>query len=100
MFETVATFKSEDALFKVHSRFSAAFAQRLSVVILLLAVALTTTSCGTLAQANGAQNNATPNNLLLHGNFPAGTVRKPSNAWSPVVVGGSPSHSPLRTAPL
>src|SRR6266852_2898930 len=100
MFGTVATFKSEDALLKCHSRFSAAFAQRLSVVILLLAVALTTTSCGTLAQANGAQNNATPNNLLLHGNFPAGTVSESYNAVLAVGGGRFPYHFSVKTGAL
>src|SRR6266853_4863241 len=100
MFETVATFKSEDALFKVHSRFSSAFAQRLSVVILLLAVALTTTSCGTLAQANGAQNNATPNNLILHGTFPAGKVSESYNAVLAVGGGKFPYHFSVKTGDL
>src|SRR6266853_5573796 len=100
MFETVATFKSEDALLKCHSRFSAAFAQRLSVVILLLAVALTTTACGTLAQANGAQNNATPNDLILHGNFPAGTVSESYNAVLAVGGGRFPYHFSVKTGAL
>src|SRR6266853_3146902 len=100
MFETVATFKSEDALLKCHSRFSAAFAQRLSVVILLLAVALTTTSCGTLAQANGAQNNGTPNNLILHGNFPAGKVSESYNAVLAVGGGKFPYHFSVKTGAL
>ena len=100
MFETVATFKSEDALFKVHSRFSPAFAQRLSVVILLLVVALTTTSCGTLAQANGAQNNGTPNNLILHGNFPAGKVSESYNAVLAVGGGKFPYHFSVKTGAL
>jgi len=100
MFGTVATFKSEDALLKCHSRFSAAFAQRLSVVILLLAVALTTTSCGTLAQANGAQNNATPNDLILHGNFPAGTVSESYNAVLAVGGGRFPYHFSVKTGAL
>src|SRR5216683_3484108 len=99
MFGTMATFKSEDALLKCHSRFSAAFAQRLSV-ILLLAVALTTTSCGTLAQANGAQNNATPNNLLLQGTFPAGTVSESYNAVLAVGGGKFPYHFSVKTGAL
>ena len=100
MFETVATFKLGDALLKCHSRFSSAFAQRLSVVILLLAVALTTTSCGTLAQANGAQNNATPNNLILHGNFPAGKVSESYNAVLAVGGGKFPYHFSVKTGAL
>ena len=99
MFETVATFKQESALLKCHTRFSPALAQRASVVILLLAVALTTTSCGTL-QAAGAQNNATPNNLLLHGNFPAGTVSDSYNAVLAVGGGSSPYHFSVKTGAL
>jgi len=100
MFVTVATFKSDDAFLKCHSRFSPALAQRLSLLILLLAVALTTTSCGTLAQANGAQNNATPNNLILHGNFPAGTVSESYNAVLAVGGGRFPYHFSVKTGAL
>src|ERR1700675_2094128 len=100
MFETVATFKSEDDLLKSHSRFSPALAQRLSVLILLLAVALATTSCGTLAQANGAQNNATPNHLNLYGNFPAGTVSESYNAVLAVGGGKFPYHFSVKTGAL
>jgi hypothetical protein len=100
MFETVATFKSEDAFLKSHSRFSPALAQRVCVVILLLAVALTTISCGTLAQAAGAQSNATPNNLLLHGNFPAGTVSESYNAVLAVGGGKFPYHFSVKTGAL
>src|SRR6266404_25950 len=100
MFETVATFKSGNALLKCHSRFPPAFAQRLSVVILLLAVALTTTSCGTLAQANGAQNNGTPNNLILHGTFPAGKVSESYNAVLAVGGGKFPYHFSVKTGAL
>src|SRR6266851_5444601 len=100
MFGTRATFKSKDALLKCHSRFSPALAQRVSLVILLLAVALTTTSCGTLAQAAGAQNNATPNNLLLQGTFPAGTVSQSYNAVLAVGGGKFPYHFSVKTGAL
>ena len=100
MFETVATFKSEDDLLKSHSGFSPALAQRLSVLILLLAVALATTSCGTLAQATGAQNNATPNHLNLYGNFPAGTVSESYNAVLAVGGGKFPYHFSVKTGAL
>src|SRR5260370_36996417 len=93
MFVTVARFKSKSALLKCHPKFSPALAQRVSLVILLLAVALTTTSCGTLAQANGAQSNATPNNLGLHGNFPGGTVNESYIAVLAVSGGKFPYHS-------
>ena len=98
MFETLATFKSGDALLKCHSRFSPALAQRLSVLILLLVVALATTSCGTLAQANGAQN--TPNNLNLYGNLPAGTVSESYNAVLAVGGGKFPYHFSVKTGAL
>ena len=100
MFATVATFKSEDAFLKSHSRFSPALAQRVSVVILLLAVALTATSCGMLAEAAGSQSNATPNNLILHGNFPAGTVSESYNAVLAVGGGRSPYHFSVKTGAL
>jgi Putative Ig domain len=100
MFETVVTFKSKRALLKCHSKFSPALAQRVSLVILLLAVALTTTSCGTLAQAAGVQNNATPNNLLIHGTFPAGTVSESYNAVLAVGGGKFPYHFSVKTGAL
>lgn len=100
MFVSVARFKSEAALLKSHSRFPPALAQRLSVVILLMAVALTTTSCGTLALANGAQNNVTPNDLILHGNLPAGTVNESFNAVLAVGGGKFPYHFSVKTGAL
>src|SRR6202140_2947691 len=95
-----ATFKSEDALLKCHSRVSPALAPRLSVLILLLAVALTTTSCSTLAQAAGAPTTATPNNLNLYGNFPAGTVSESYNAVLAVGGGKFPYHFSVKTGAL
>ena len=100
MFETVATFKSEDALLKSYSRLSPALTPRLGVLILLLAVALTTTSCSTLAQAAGAQTTATPNNLNLYGNFPAGTVSESYNAVLAVGGGKFPYHFSVKTGAL
>src|SRR6202790_2894117 len=100
MFETVVTFKSKSALLECHSKFSPALAQRVSLVILLLAVALTTTSCGTVAQAAGVQNKATPNNLILHGNFPASTVNESYNAVLAVGGGSSPYHFSVKTGAL
>src|SRR5258708_16818557 len=100
MFETGAPFNSKDAFLKCHSRFSPALAQRLSVLILLLVVTLMTSSCGTLAQANGAQSNATPNNLILHGNFPAGTVNQSFNAVLAVGGGHFPYHFSVKTGAL
>src|SRR6202140_3393695 len=95
-----AAFKSEDALLKCHSRFSPALTPRLSVLILLLAVALTTTSCSTLAQAAGAPTTAIPNNLNLYGNFPAGTVSESYNAVLAVGGGKFPYHFSVKTGAL
>src|ERR1700675_2205041 len=100
MFETVVTFKSKSALLKCHSKFSPALAQRVSLVILLLAVALTTTPGGAVAQAAGTQSNATPNNLILHGNFPASTVNESYNAVLAVGGGSSPYHFSVKTGAL
>src|SRR3984893_2043620 len=100
MFETAATFKSEDAFLKCHSKFSPALAQRLSVLVLVLAVALITTSCGTLAQAAGAQTNGTPNNLNLYGNLPGGTVSDSYNAVLAVGGGSFPYHFSVKTGAL
>ena len=100
MFVLAARFKSEDALLKSHSRFSPALAQRLSVVVLLLAVALLTTSCGTLALANGAQGNLSPKSLSLHGSFPTGMVSDPYNAVLAVGGGKSPYHFSVKTGAL
>jgi hypothetical protein len=95
MFGTVAKLEAENAFLNSHSRFSPALAQRLSVLILLLAVALMTTSCGTLAQANGNQNN-----LNLSGHFPAGTVNESYNAVLAVGGGSSPYHFSVKTGAL
>src|SRR5260221_18424 len=59
-----------------------------------------TSSCGTLAQANGAQSNVTPNNLVLHGNFPAGTVNESFNAVLAVGGGHFPYHFSVKTGAL
>src|SRR5271157_764458 len=96
MFEAMARFKSEDAFLRCHSRFSPGLAQRLSLLILLLAVALLTTSCGSLAQANNNQSN----NLNLSGNFPAATVNQSYNAVLTVSGGSSPYQFSLKTGVL
>src|SRR3977135_1572811 len=97
MFVSVARSKSEDALLKCHPIFSPALARHLSVVMLLLAVALLTTSCGTLALANGAQGNMSPKSLSLHGSFPTGMVSDPYNAVLAVGGGKSPYHFSVKT---
>jgi|CZKY01.1.fsa_nt_gi hypothetical protein len=97
MFETEVALRNGHSC---HSRFSRALAPRLSVLILLLAVALMTTSCGTVAQAAGTQNSGTPNNLYLNGIFPAGTVNQPYNAVLVVVGGSSPYYFSVKTGAL
>src|SRR6202795_2997509 len=94
-----ATLKSKDGFLKCHSRFSPALAPRLSVLILLLAVALTTTSCGTL-QAAGSQSNSTPSNLNLYGHFPPATVNESFNAVLAVGGGHFPYHFSVKTGAL
>jgi hypothetical protein len=96
----MAMFKSEGAFLKCHSRFSRALAQRPSVLILLLAAALLTTSCGTLAQANGTQSKGAPNTLNLSGNLPAGTVNESYNAVLAVSGGSSPYYFSVKTGAL
>src|SRR5882762_4662786 len=94
-----ASLKSKDGFLKSHSGFSPALAQCLSVLILLLAVALTTTSCGTL-QAAGSQSSSTPNNLNLYGHFPAATVNESFNAVLAVGGGHFPYHFSVKTGAL
>ena len=102
MFESVAILNAEHAFSNgrsSHSRFSRAFAQRLSILILLLAVALMTTSCGTMATAAGAQN-GTQNDLNVSGSLPAGTVNQSYNAVLAVSGGRSPYHFSVKTGAL
>jgi hypothetical protein len=94
-----ASLKSKDGFLKSHSGFSPALAQCLSVLILLLAVALTPPSCGTL-QAAGSQSSSTPNNLSLYGHFPAATVNESFNAVLAVGGGHFPYHFSVKTGAL
>ena len=99
MFKTVARIEKRNALLS-HSRFSPALAQRLGIVIMLLVVALMTTSCGTVAQAAGTQNSGTANHLNLSGNLPGGTVRESYNAVLAVGGGNFPYHFLVKTGTL
>jgi Putative Ig domain len=90
-------FKSDAAFLK--SRFSSERTQRLSVLILLLAVALITTSCGTVAQAAGTQSGP-QTSLKLSGNFPAGSVHDAYNAVLAVSGGKNPYHFSVKTGTL
>ena len=94
MFEAEVTFLNGHCRHYRHSRFSRTLAQRLSVLVLLLAVAIITTSCGTAAQAAGAQN------LNLSGNLPGATVNESYNAVLAVGGGNSPYHFSVTTGAL
>ncbi len=99
MFETAAKFETRNG-FLTHSRFSRTLAQRLSFLLLLVAIALMTTSCGSLAQAAGSPNDTTPNKLNLYGNLPAGTVDESYNAVIAVGGGRFPYHFSVKTGDL
>ena len=86
--------ETEGVLLNSHSRFSRTRAQRLSVLLLLLAVALLTTSCGLLEQPAGS------NNLQLPASIPAGTVAHPYNAVIAVGGGTSPYQFSVKTGSL
>ncbi len=86
--------ETESALLNCHFRFSRRLAQRLSVLLLLLALALLTTSCGLLTQP------ASGNNLQLPASVPAGTVAQPYNAVLAVGGGTSPYQFSVKTGTL
>jgi hypothetical protein len=100
MFKAATMFESQDTLLKSYSKFSSALAQRLSVLILMLAVALMTTSCGSVAQAASASNNESSHALNLAGNLPRGEVNEPYNAVLAVGGGSSPYHFSVKTGAL
>src|SRR5580698_3195944 len=97
MFETAAPFETDNALLARHSGYSPALAQRLSAVILLLALALLTTSCGLMANSSGSQ---PQDDLKLSGNLAAGTISQPYNAVLAVSGGGSPYYFSVKTGSL
>ncbi len=85
------------SLLNGHLRFSGTLAQRLSVLIVLLAAALLTTSCGLLTQPAGAQGT---NNLKLPATIPSGTVDQSYNAVLAVGGGSSPYHFSVSSGTL
>ena len=93
-------FEIEIAIPKVHRRFSSTSAQRLSVLILLVAIGLLTTSCGMPAQAAGAQSQATPHNLNVYGNLPVAKIHEPYNAVLAVGGGNFPYYFSVKTGGL
>jgi hypothetical protein len=102
----LAMFETKGAFLNSHSGFSPALAQRLSILILLLAVAMMTTSCGTPTQAAGMRNTQddqkkpTTNKLNLSGNLPVGTVDESYNAVLAVGGGSSPYHFSVKAGIL
>jgi hypothetical protein len=76
--------EAEVGLLNRHSGFSRTLAQRLSVLLALVAVALLTTSCSLLTQSTNG------NTLQLPASIPAGTVDKPYNTVIAVSGGTSP----------
>jgi Putative Ig domain len=90
-------FDTEVARLNRHSTFSRTLAQRLSVLILLLAAALLATSCGLLTQPAGAR---ATNNLNLQGTIPAGTVNQSYNAVLTVGGGSFPYNFSVNTGVL
>jgi len=69
-------------------------------LIFLVAVALMTTSCGTVAQASGAKNNEPLNYLNVFGSLPAGTVNESYRGVLTVTGGNFPYHFSVKTGAL
>jgi hypothetical protein len=87
------------------SRFSSAVCQRFAVVTLLLAAALLTSSCGTVAQADPnsnarASNTAVSNNLEVFGLLPDAKLYESYNAVLAVGGGRSPYHFSVKSGSL
>ena len=81
-----------------HSSFSSELTKRLNFLVLLLVVALLTTSCGTAAQAAASQNQA--KSLKVYGNLPPATVNATYNAAVAVSGGSSPYNFSVKTGVL
>ena len=87
--------ETEYVLFDTNTKSSLVNAQRLAIALLLLALVLTTVSCGTVAQAAGPQSQ-----IALHGNLPQGTVNQSYNAVLTVSGGNSPYSFSLKSGSL
>jgi hypothetical protein len=87
--------ETDFVLLETHSISSRAHVQRLGFAALLLALVLTTISCGTVAQAAGTQHQ-----LGLYGNLPQGTVNQSYNAVLTVTGGNSPYSFSLKSGAL
>jgi hypothetical protein len=88
-------FETDHALLESHSRFSFAQAQRLGIALLIVGLVLMTSSCGSVAQAAGTQNQ-----LGVYGNLPQGTVNQSYNAVLTVTGGSSPYSFSLKSGAL
>jgi hypothetical protein len=87
--------ETDRARLETHTISLLAQAPRRGLAALLLALVLTTISCGTVAQAAGTQKQ-----LGLHGSLPAGTVNQSYNAVLTVTGGSSPYSFSLRYGTL
>ncbi len=87
--------ETDYVLFDRNTKSSLIDAQRLAIALLLLALVLTTISCGSVAQAAGSQNQ-----LGLYGNLPQGTVNQSYNAVLTVTGGNSPYSFSLKSGTL
>ena len=99
LYRAVPNSKSEHAFLESHSLFPSPRAQRLSLLILLLAVALITSSCGTVAQAAGTPSTS-KTSLKLSGTLPGGLVHQSYNAVLAVSGGKSPYYFSVKTGTL
>jgi hypothetical protein len=104
MFQSVTKSGWRNDLSQSRFGFPPALAQQLSVLLLLLVVALMTTSCGSIAQAAGTQESQErgmfPHNLKLTQNLPGGVVNQSYNAVIAVAGGSSPYHFSVKTGSL
>ena len=89
-------FETRNASLNAQHRCCNALAQRMMVLIVLLAVALLTTSCGMPAQAAGLQA-APANDLSVRGPLPLGKVNESYNAVLAVNGGNVPYHFSVKT---
>jgi hypothetical protein len=100
MSKVAAGIEAIEAVSSSNSTISRALMLRLSAAMLLTAVALLTTSCGTLAQANGAKSQAAVNHLNVYGRLPVGKLNESYNAVFAVGGGNFPYYFSVKTGTL
>jgi Putative Ig domain len=100
MSKVAAGIEAIEAVSASNSTISQALMLRLSAVMLLAAVTLLTTSCGTLAQANGVQKEATVSHLNVYGRLPVGKLNEAYNAVFAVGGGSFPYYFSVKTGTL